>query len=159
VTLAAGIPDSGSHRYTVPDVATARGRVRVVVRDADGGVGFADGGDDLVIRGSGPLVPPPRGPLLVAKAGVALTLRSGASPAASSYGVYEGAIGAFREVERTTCHVDGSDGRLAEEPGGVVSLEHLPLDGGRWFLLSSSDCQGESELRPWLAPWACGGSG
>ena len=54
-TVAQGLaPQPGSYYWTVPNVATSQGRLRLVVRDADGNTGFDDTDLDFAINGAPP---------------------------------------------------------------------------------------------------------
>lgn len=51
--LAAGIPDTGSWIWNVPDVCSPTTRVRVLARDGQGRTGFDDSDGDFVLSGGG----------------------------------------------------------------------------------------------------------
>jgi agmatine/peptidylarginine deiminase len=56
-TIATGTADDGSFLWTVPDVDTTQGRLRLVAHDADGNTGFDDGDGDFTINGTQPDCP------------------------------------------------------------------------------------------------------
>ncbi len=56
-TIASGTADDGSFTWTVPDVYTTQGRLRLVAHDADGNTGSDDGEGDFSINGSQPDCP------------------------------------------------------------------------------------------------------
>jgi hypothetical protein len=49
--ITTGAADTGSWNWTVPDLPTTQGRVRVTVHDADGNTGFDQGDTDIIITG------------------------------------------------------------------------------------------------------------
>jgi hypothetical protein len=51
-TIAEDTDDDGSYTWTVPDVYTTQGRIRVVVRDDDGNSGSDESEGDFTINGS-----------------------------------------------------------------------------------------------------------
>lgn len=55
--IAQNIPDSGSHLWVVPDIATTQARLRVVVRDGDNNTGFDQSDSNFSIDGTQPSNP------------------------------------------------------------------------------------------------------
>lgn len=53
-TQAAGEPDDGAITWTVPNIATSQGVLRVVARDSDGNEGYDDTDELFIINGSDP---------------------------------------------------------------------------------------------------------
>jgi len=53
IVVVEGTADDGSYGWTVPDVFTTQGRLRIVVHDADGNSGSDESDSDFTINGSG----------------------------------------------------------------------------------------------------------
>lgn len=53
-TVATGLPDTGATVWTVPDVATSQGMLRLVVHDGDGNTGSDDTDELFIINGADP---------------------------------------------------------------------------------------------------------
>jgi len=52
--VSTGETDDGEYLWTVPNIATAQGVLRVIARDADGNTGFDDTDENIIINGTDP---------------------------------------------------------------------------------------------------------
>jgi agmatine/peptidylarginine deiminase len=141
--IAQALPDTGSYLWTVPAMATVRGRIRVVVRDEEGNTGLDQSDRDLVI-GTLSAGPAPPDPLLAVKAGGGLTTTF--SGGADAFNVYQGPLGGWFAPDDSRCLIDQGDPSLVDNGDGSWSYPWDAAQPSYWFVVSGSNCFDESAL-------------